>query len=480
MKKTKVVCTIGPASEQKDCLEKLIGTAGMNVMRMNFSHGDYEEQGFRIKNVKALNAEHGWTTGIALDTKGPEIRTGLLAEDYAGVMVKAGDTVILTMDYSFIGGKQADGTVKVAISYAGLYDDIQVGGKILFEDGLFQLVVKEKTANRELVCESLSNRKLKPKRNCNVPGVVLNMPYISPKDKADMEFACDQGLDFIFASFVRRADDLRQIREILAAKGNDHIKIISKIENQEGVRNMEEIIKLSDGVMVARGDLGVDVDAWDLPEIQKQMIYLAQSTGKIVITATQMLDSMQQNPRPTRAEVSDVANAIYDRTTAIMLSGESAAGKYPIESVTAMKDIAEYTEENINFRKRFWENNLDLGDDFLSSICNAAVSCAYQVEAKAIICVTNNGETAFKLSAYKPECPIIAVTVNEKACRQLNLAWNVYPVYAEKKDSTDELFQYAIEKALQTGIVHKGDKVIITGASSVGNAVTDTIKIHIL
>ena len=193
-----------------------------------------------------------------------------------------------------------------------------------------------------------------------------------------------------------------------------------------------------------------------------------------------MLDSMQSNPRPTRAEVSDVANAIYDRTTAIMLSGESAAGKYPIESVTAMKDIAEYTEENINFRKRFWENNLDLGDDFLSSICNAAVSCAYQVEAKAIICVTNNGETAFKLSAYKPECPIIAVTVNEKACRQLNLAWNVYPVYAEKKDSTDELFQYAIEKALQTGIVHKGDKVIITGASSVGNAVTDTIKIHIL
>ena len=475
MKKTKVVCTIGPASEKKDSLERLIGVAGMNVMRMNFSHGDYEEQGFRIKNVKELNKEHGWYTGIALDTKGPEIRTGYLQNDEP-VMLHKGDIIRVTMDYSYLGNKD-----KIAISYAGLYDDISVGGRILVEDGNLTLKVLEKDEkNRELVCEAQNDRKIKNKRNCNVPDVILNMPYVSPKDKADMEFACDQDLDFIFASFVRRPDDIRQIREILAAKGNTHIKVISKIENQEGVSNMAEIVALSDGVMVARGDLGVDVDAWDLPSIQKEMIYLAQSTGKIVICATQMLDSMQQNPRPTRAEVSDVANAIYDKTTAIMLSGESAAGKYPLQSVTAMKDIAEYTESNIDFRHRYWECNLNLGDDFLSSICNAAVSCAYQMDAKAIICVTNHGQTAFKLSAYHPACPIIALTVNEKACRQLNLAWNVYPVYAEHKNSVDELFQYAIEKALETGVVKKGDKVIITGASSTCNAITDTIKVHVL
>ena len=475
MKKTKVVCTIGPASEQKETLEKLIGTAGMNVMRMNFSHGDYEEQGFRIQNVKALNAEHGWNTGMMLDTKGPEIRTGYLENDEP-VLLHTGDILRITMDYSYLGNAK-----KVAISYPGLYDDISVGGRILVEDGNLTLKVIEKDAScKELVCEVQNDRKLKNKRNCNVPGVILNMPYISPKDKADIEFACDQGLDFIAASFVRRPDDIKQIRDILAAKGNDHIKIISKIENQEGVSNMAKIIELSDGVMVARGDLGVDVDAWDLPAIQKEMIYLAQSTGKIVVTATQMLDSMQQNPRPTRAEVSDVANAIYDRTTAIMLSGESAAGLYPLESVTAMKDIAEFTESDINFRNRFYTNNLNLGNDFLSAICNSAVNAAYQTEADAIICVTNHGQTAFKLSAYRPQCPIIAITVNEKACRQLNLAWNVYPVYAEKKNSTDELFQYAIDKALATGIVKKGDKVIITGASTVGNAITDTIKLHIL
>ena len=435
MKKTKVVCTIGPASEQKDCLEKLIGTAGMNVMRMNFSHGDYEEQGFRIKNVKALNAEHGWTTGIALDTKGPEIRTGLLAEDYAGVMVKAGDTVILTMDYSFIGGKQADGTVKVAISYAGLYDDIQVGGKILFEDGLFQLVVKEKTANRELVCESLSNRKLKPKRNCNVPGVVLNMPYISPKDKADMEFACDQGLDFIFASFVRRADDLRQIREILAAKGNDHIKIISKIENQEGVRNMEEIIKLSDGVMVARGDLGVDVDAWDLPEIQKQMIYLAQSTGKIVITATQMLDSMQQNPRPTRAEVSDVHNAVLDGTSATMLSGESAQGDYPFEAVSYMSKIDEKAEENIDHELMI--DNVVYGKEEKNecdAIGLAVATLANVFEVPAVV-AEGDVEFALALSQYRPATDIFYAVSNADDARTLSVVWGVQAVVGTMADA---------------------------------------------
>ena len=435
MKKTKVVCTIGPASEQKDCLEKLIGTAGMNVMRMNFSHGDYEEQGFRIKNVKELNAEHGWNTGLALDTKGPEIRTGLLKEDYAGVMVKAGDKVVLTMDYSFVGGKQDDGSVKVAISYAGLYDDISVGGKILFEDGLFQLVVKEKGPNRELICESLSNRKLKPKRNCNVPGVILNMPYISPKDKADIEFACDQDLDFIFASFVRRADDLKQIRDILAAKGNTHIKVISKIENQEGVSNMPEIIELSDGVMVARGDLGVDVDAWDLPEIQKEMIYLAQSQGKIVITATQMLDSMQQNPRPTRAEVSDVHNAVLDGTGATMLSGESAQGDYPFEAVSYMSKIDEKAEDSLDHElmiNNVLNGNKELDSDDAVGLAAATLAMNFDIDA---IVAEGDVDLALAISEYRPAADVFYACACSKCARTLSVVWGVQPVIGKYEDA---------------------------------------------
>ena len=306
------------------------------------------------------------------------------------------------------------------------------------------------------------------------------MPYISEVDRSDLIFGIQECVDYIAASFVRRPEDVLAIRELLDKYDTSgKIRIISKIENTEGIQKMDEIIEVSDGIMVARGDMGVEVPFKMLPKIQKELIDKCYKKGKIVVTATQMLDSMQSNPRPTRAEVSDVANAIYDKTVAIMLSGESAAGKYPLQSVTAMKDIAEYTESNIDYKHRFWECNLDLGEDFLSSICNAAVSCAYQMHAKAIICVTNAGQTAFKLSAYHPECPIIALTVDEKACRQLNLAWNVYPIYAEKKNSVDELFEYALQEALKTGIVSKGDRVIITGASSiVGNAITDTIKLH--
>ena len=435
MKKTKVVCTIGPASEQKDSLERLIGTAGMNVMRMNFSHGDYEEQGFRIKNVKALNAEKGWNVGMALDTKGPEIRTGLLDAAYNGVQIEKGDKVVITMDYSFEGGKQADGSVKVAISYAGLYDDVQVGNKILIEDGLLQLVVREKAANKELICEALNSRKLKNKRNCNVPGVILNMPYVSPKDKADMEFACDQGLDFIFASFVRRADDLRQIREILAAKGNTHIKVISKIENQEGVKNMKEIIELSDGVMVARGDLGVDVDAWDLPQIQKEMIYLAQSTGKIVITATQMLDSMQQNPRPTRAEVSDVHNAVLDGTSATMLSGESAQGDYPFEAVSYMSKIDEKAEESIDHDLMI--DNVVFGKedkDEDDAIGLAAATLCNVFEIPAVV-AEGDVDLALALSEYRPATDIFFAVKTRDDARTLAVVWGIQAVVGTYDDA---------------------------------------------
>ncbi len=447
MKKTKVVCTIGPASEQKESLEKLIGTAGMNVMRMNFSHGDYEEQGFRIKNVKALNKEHGWNTGMMLDTKGPEIRTGYLENDEP-VMLHKGDIIRMTMDYSFIGNAK-----KVAISYPGLYDDISVGGRILIEDGNLTLKVLEKDEScKELVLEAQNDRKLKNKRNCNVPGVILNMPYVSPKDKADMEFACDQGLDFIAASFVRRADDIRQIREILAAKNNKHIKIISKIENQEGVSNMAEIIKLSDGVMVARGDLGVDVDAWDLPAIQKEMIYLAQSTGKLVVCATQMLDSMQQNPRPTRAEVSDCHNAVLDGTGATMLSGESAQGDYPFEAVSYMAKIDHRAEDDLDHELMI--ENVVYGKeekDEDDAIGLAAATLAATFDIPAIV-AEGSVELALALSQYRPAADIYFAVASNDDARTLSIAWGVQAVVGSYKD--------ALAKAVSDLDIVKGEKLV--------------------
>ena len=447
MKKTKVVCTIGPASEQKDFLERLIGTAGMNVMRMNLSHGDHVEQGFRIKNVKALNAEKGWFTGMILDTKGPEIRTGYLENDEP-VMIHKGDVIRITMDYSYLGNAK-----KIAISYPGLYDDISVGGRILIEDGCLTLVVKEKDeTHKELVCEAQNDRKLKNKRNCNVPGVILNMPYISPKDKDDIEFACDQDLDFIAASFVRRPDDIKQLRALLASKGNTHIKIISKIENQEGVSNMEEIIKLSDGVMVARGDLGVDVDAWDLPAIQKDMIFLAQSQGKIVVTATQMLDSMQQNPRPTRAEVSDVHNAVLDGTCATMLSGESAQGDYPFEAVSYMAKIDEKAEDDIDHEQMI-KNVVDCKEDVNEKdaigLAVATLANAYDVKA----CVAEGDvEFALALSQYRPATDIFFACDNAADCRTLSIVWGVQAVLGNINDA------YAKAKACLG--FKKDDKVI--------------------
>ena len=447
MKKTKLVCTIGPASEQKDCLEKLIGTAGMNVMRMNLSHGDHDEQGFRIRNVKALNAEKGWNVGMALDTKGPEIRTGYLKNDEP-VMIHTGDIIRITMDYSYLGDAN-----KIAISYPGLYDDIHVGGRILIEDGLLTLVVKEKDAkNKELVCEAQNDRKLKNKRNCNVPGVVLNMDYIAPKDLDDINWACEQDLDFIFASFVRRPKDIEDIRAILKKNNNDHIKIISKIENQEGVKNMPEIIALSDGVMVARGDLGVDVDAWDLPSIQKEMIYLAQSTGKIVITATQMLDSMQQNPRPTRAEVSDVHNAVLDGTCCVMLSGESAQGDYPYEAVTYLGKIANRAEDDLDHEAMI--ENVVYGKeekDEYDAIGLAVATLCNTFEIPAVV-AEGDVDFALALSQYRPATDVFFAVKTPSEARTLSIAWGVQAVVG----TIDDAFK-AAKKALE---LTADDKVI--------------------
>ncbi len=473
MRKTKIICTLGPACDTDDLLKKMIEN-GLDCARLNFSHGTHEEQKVRMDRVKRIRQEMNIPLPILLDTKGPEIRVRLFKDKK--VMLKKGQEFTFCSDYDMIGDE-----TKVGLTYPDLAKYVyEPGIKILADDGKVSFEVL-RTEGKNVVCKVLNDATLSDRKSINIPNVIVDMPYISDADRSDLIFGIQECVDYIAASFVRRKEDVLELRKLLDEYDTSgKIRIISKIENTEGIEKMDEIIEVSDGIMVARGDMGVEVPFTRLPAIQKNLISKCYRAGKIVVTATQMLDSMQQNPRPTRAEVSDVANAIYDRTTAIMLSGESAAGLYPLESVTAMKDIAEFTESDINFRNRFYTNNLNLGNDFLSAICNSAVNAAYQTEADAIICVTNHGQTAFKLSAYRPQCPIIAITVNEKACRQLNLAWNVYPVYAEKKNSTDELFQYAIDKALATGIVKKGDKVIITGASTVGNAITDTIKLHIL
>lgn len=473
MRKTKIICTLGPACDDDEILKKMI-KHGLDCARLNFSHGTHEEQKVRMDRVKRIREELGIPLPILLDTKGPEIRVRLFKD--GKVELKKGQEFTFSSDYDLVGDE-----TKVGLTYPDLAKYVNKPGiVILADDGKVSFEVV-RIEGKDIVTKVLNNASLSNRKSINIPNVIVDMPYISKVDKDDIIFGIQECVDYIAASFVRRKEDVLEVRKLLDEYDTSgKIRIISKIENTEGIEKMDEIIEVSDGIMVARGDMGVEVPFKMLPKIQKELIAKCYNQGKIVVTATQMLDSMQQNPRPTRAEVSDVANAIYDRTTAIMLSGESAAGKYPLESVTAMQDIAAFTESNIDYKKEFEDTNLDLGDDFLSCICNAAVTCAYQVDAKAIICVTNHGQTAFKLSAYKPVAPIIAITVNEKACRQLNLAWNVFPVYAEKKNSTDELFEYAIETALKTGIVKRGDKVIITGASSIGNAVTDTIKVHIL
>ena len=446
MKKTKVVCTIGPASEQKDMLVKLIN-AGMNVMRMNFSHGDHEEQGFRIKNVKALNEEMGWNIGIALDTKGPEIRTGYLKDDKPVDLV-AGETIRITMDYSYLGDEK-----KVAISYPGLYDDLEVGSTVLFEDGNINLTVIEKDAlNRELVCRINNNRKLKNKRNCDIPGAVLNMPFITQKEIDDIKFGTEQGVDFVFASFVRRAEDVYALRQLLADNNNTHMKIIAKIENQEGVDNMDEIIDLCDGVMVARGDLGVNVDPCDMPQLQKEIIAKCQAQGKYVITATQMLDSMIVNPRPTRAEVTDVHNAVLDGTGATMLSGESAQGDWPFEAVDYMSRIDEVAENYIDYDSMI-ENAIwgSADDDDLASVACAAAKMALEFDASAIV-AEGSVEFANQISAFRPCVDVFYGVETRAEARLLSLTWGVNAVHGD--------VNRALEVAVSKLDLEKSSKVL--------------------
>ena len=471
MRKTKIICTLGPAVDDVSMLRKLI-LNGMNCARINFSHGTHEEQKIRMDKIKMLRKELGIPLPILLDTKGPEIR--LRDFENGSINVKEGDIFTFSSDYDLIGNDKV-----VGLTYPDLAKYVKPGDKILIDDGKVATEVTN-IEGTNVTVKILNPGKLSNHKSINIPNVIVDMNYLSDVDKSDIAFGITQDVDYIAASFVRRKQDVLDLRAFLHEHNADNIKIISKIENTEGIKNMQDIIDASDGVMVARGDMGVEVPFKALPSIQKDMISRCYRAGKQVVTATQMLDSMQQNPRPTRAEVSDVANAIYDRTTAIMLSGESAAGLYPIESVSAMSEIALSAEESIDYEKRYHENALDLGNDFLSAISNGAVNASYQVKAKAIICVTRNGLTAMKLAAYRPNCPIIAICVNEKACRQLNLAWNVFPVYSTEQKTTDEIFLNGINMALKTGLVEKDDKVVITGSSAIGEKATDMFKLHVI
>jgi pyruvate kinase len=470
MRKTKIVCTIGPVSESLDIMKELIN-AGMNVARLNFSHGDYEEHGRRIQTVRQACAELNKTVAILLDTKGPEIRTGKLKGDQKVELVE-GNHIILTTD-EIEGDAQ-----RVSVTYKHLPKDVKVGSKILIDDGLIGLEVVD-VRGSEIKCLIKNGGILGSKKGVNVPGVKINLPGITEKDANDIMFGIEQGVDFIAASFVRKAADVLEIREILERCKATHIQIISKIENQEGVDNLDEILEVSDGLMVARGDLGVEIPAEDVPIVQKAMIKKCNQVGKPVITATMMLDSMQRNPRPTRAEASDVANAIFDGTDAVMLSGETAAGKYPVESVRTMARIAERTETAIPHREIFLRQSELQQKTVTEAISQSVANSAIDLDAKAILTATESGYTARMVSKYRPKAPIIAVTPNEQVVRRLNLIWGVIPVKGVQCNTTDELFDSSVEIAVKAGYVSLGDLIIITAGVPVGRSgSTNLIKVH--
>ncbi|MBU5673925.1 pyruvate kinase [Paenibacillus brevis] len=468
MRKTKIVCTIGPSSESLENIKKLI-MAGMNVARLNFSHGDYEEHGGRIKTIRQASAELGKSIAILLDTKGPEIRTGKLKEE--PIELEQDELITLTTE-EILGDKD-----RISITYSDLPNDVEVGSTILIDDGLIGLTVLD-IQGTEIKCRIVNGGTIKSKKGVNVPGVNISLPGITEKDANDIKFGIEQGVDFIAASFVRKASDVLEIRELLEKNNATQIHIISKIENQQGVDNLDEILEVSDGLMVARGDLGVEIPAEDVPLAQKRMIEKCNRAGKPVITATQMLDSMQRNPRPTRAEASDVANAIFDGTDAIMLSGETAAGKYPVESVLTMSRIAEKAESALEYREIFIKQSNAQQTTVTEAISQSVANSALELNAKAIISSTETGYTARMVSKYRPKAPIIAVTTEESTMRRLALNWGVTPVKGQIATSTDEMFDYAMKGGLDSGLVKEGDLVVITAGIPLGRSgSTNLVKI---
>ena len=469
MRKTKIVCTLGPSTDREGVLREMI-QAGMNVARFNFSHGTHAEHKARLDALKALREELDAPVAAMLDTKGPEVRL----KDFAGgrVHLTAGQEFTLTT-------VQVEGDAhRCSITYGELPGDVKAGDTILLDDGLVRLTVLE-TSGTEIRCRVENDGDMKNHKGVNVPGVRLNMPYMSQQDRDDLLFGAEQGFDYVAASFVRSAADVRELRHVLDKAGS-RMRIIAKIENQEGVSNLPEILDAADGIMVARGDMGVEIDFAEIPLIQKNMIARCVACGKPVITATQMLDSMMENPRPTRAEITDVANAIYDGTSAIMLSGETAAGRYPVESVKTMDAIARRTESDINHVKRMTQmaggrNRLSVA----AATAHAACTTAQEIGADAILTVSQRGTTARLVSRFHPGTPIIACLLDQQVRRQMALYWGVEPIMMPYASSTDELVDFAVQAAAQAGVVHEGDLVVVTAGVPVGVAgTTNMIRIQ--
>ena len=470
MRKTKIICTLGPSTDKGDVLRELIAN-GMNVARFNFSHGSYEEHGGRLANLKALREELGKPVAALLDTKGPEIR---LKEFKNGVeMLEAGQTFTLTT-------REVEGTKEIcSVTYKDLPHDVHEGGTIMLDDGLIMLRI-EKVTDTDITCTVLNSGKIKTKKGVNVPGVHLSMPYLSQKDREDIIFGIQNGFDFIAASFVRTAQDVYDIRNLLN-EYDSNIRIIAKIENREGVNNIDSILSAADAVMVARGDLGVEIDFTELPGIQKNIIDRSFSFGKPIVTATQMLDSMMVNPRPTRAEISDVANAIYDGTSAIMLSGETAAGAYPVEALKTMSAIAERTENEPHYRDERFKDAAHGQISVSDATAHAACLTARDVNAAAIVTVSESGNTARLRSKYRPTQPIIACVMNEQVQRQLSLSWGITSLLMGPAKSTDELIEMSTALAQKNGYLHNGELAVVTAGVPVGvSGTTNMIKIHMV
>ncbi len=470
MRKTKIVCTIGPSTDSENILRELM-LAGMDVARFNFSHGDYDTHEKRFRMIDKVRKELSLPVATLLDTKGPEIRLGKFVDDKP-VEIFDGDTYTLTTE-------DVPCTNKVgSVSFKKLPHDVTAGTRILINDGVIELVA-EKVGGTEIKCRIIHGGTLSNNKGINVPDVMLSMPYLSERDMDDLEFGSKMGFDFIAASFVRTAADINYLRKFTQSLGWFDVRIIAKIENNDGVENIDEILEAADGIMVARGDMGVEIPFEKIPAIQKSIIKRGYNAGKQVITATQMLESMITNPRPTRAEITDVANAIYDGTSAIMLSGETAAGAFPIEAVKTMALIAETTENNINYKARFSSRHTDPNGNVAEAIAHATVTTAHDLNARAIITVSLGGQTARLISKYRPDCPIISFTMSDIVCRQMNMSWGVIPFIIGEQTNTDDLFAAAVKAAQEHGLVENGDIVAITAGVPLGiSGTTNLMKVE--
>ncbi|AEW44539.1 pyruvate kinase [Serratia symbiotica str. 'Cinara cedri'] len=470
MKKTKIVCTIGPKTESEEMFTKLLN-AGMNVMRLNFSHGNYEEHGKRIHTLRTVMAKTGLNASILLDTKGPEIRTMKL-ENSKDVSLVAGQVFTFTTNKKVIGNNK-----RIGVTYTGFSSDLKIGNTVLVDDGLLSMQVIDVKEN-EVMCKVLNNGDLGENKGVNLPGISIQLPALAEQDKHDLIFGCEQGVDFIAASFIRKRSDVLEIREHLKIHGGQQIQIISKIENQEGLNNFDEILEESDGIMVARGDLGVDIPVEEVIFAQKMMIEKCNQSRKLVITATQMLDSMIKNPRPTRAEAGDVANAILDGTDAVMLSGESAKGKYPLEAVTIMATICDRTDRVMPIRIDKFNNNSKIR--ITEAVCRSAVEAAEKLGAPLIIVATIGGKSAKSVRKYFPNALILALTTNEVTARQLILSKGVIPIKVKEISSTDDFYRIGKKIALSSGLAKKGDIVVMVSGALVPSGTTNTTSVHML